>query len=362
MITKPLQHAAVAIVLGLTASLAAAPISHAQIEFVGEANVLTDLTMPFPPGCISLTPPQRPDREDSILFEGVFDVPTLGTDRVDGEVGVTLWRVGCHDAGFSVIMVRLDNFSSDGDVLIPQLYAEAGKVPDGRVPMHVAQLLRSPATGVVGATGEVLSRDGEAFLLAVDPIALDDRAVFTPEDYNGVVSLELYWGDYSLAAPLYAPILLVEYNPSFDLPQFERMPLHGRLSGHYRFDGLPSAGLTLSIGEQVDDSNFVFALFFTYLDGEPLWIAGNTGGQTPGFTAATVPMQRISGGQFINQPGSYTDEADVVRERIGEMTLEALDCNRIAIDFDFSEAGLGRGRLIGERLVRIAGYDCNPWH
>ena len=360
MLTKPLRHAT-ALVLGLTLILAGGPLSHAQIEFVGEANVLTDLTMPFPPGCISLTPPQRPEREDSILFEGVFDVPTLAAERVDGEVGVTIWRVGCHDAGFSVIMVRLDNLSRTGDVLIPQLYAEAGQVSEGRVPMHVAQLLRSPATGEVGATGEVLSNAGEAFLLAVDPLALDDGPVFTPDDYNGVVSLELYWGDYSAVAPLFAPIVLDAYSPSLDPPQFERMPLHGRLSGKYTFAGLPSAGLALSIGEQIDDSNFVFAIFFTYLDGEPFWIAGNTQGQTPGFTTATLPMQRISGGQFINQAGSYSDEADVVREAIGEMTLEALDCNRIAIDFDFGESGLGRGRLIGERLVRIAGYDCNPW-
>jgi len=361
MTANPLRKAAQLLVLGLTMGLIGAPVAQAQIEFVGEANVLTDLSMPFPPGCISLTLPQRPNNADSVLFEGAFDVPSIGADRANAEVGVTIWRMGCHDEGFSVIMVRLDLLSRGGDVLIPQLYAEPGLVPTGRVPMHVAQLLRSPATGLVGATGEVLSRDGEAFLLAVNPLALDSGRLFTPTDYNDLMSLEFYWGDYNVAAPLYEPIVLDEYSPRLDPPQFERMPLHGRLSGKYTFAGLPSAGLALSIAEQPDDSNFVFAIFFTYLDGEPFWIAGNTGGETPGASAVTMAMQRLSGGQFINQPGSYSDEADVLRETIGEMTLEALDCNRIALTYNFDDAGFGSGRLVGERLVRIAGYDCNPW-
>jgi hypothetical protein len=343
----------------MATSLASSAV--AEIEFVGQANVLTDLTMPFPPGCISLTPPQQPANADSILFEGVFDVPTVGAEQADGEVGVTIWRVGCQDEGYSVIMLRLDTLSGHGDVLIPQLFAEPGLVSAGRVPMHIAQLLRGPATGEVGATGELLNPSGEAFMLAVDPLSLDGRGLFTPSDYNGLLSLELYWGDYSRAAPLYEAIVLDEYSPNLDPPQFEHMPLHGRMSGKYTFAGLPSAGLALSIGEQVDDSNFIFAIFFTYLEGQPFWVAGNTVGQTPGFTQATIPMQQVSGGQFINQPSSYSDEADIVREDIGAMSIQALDCNRIAIDYDFSAAGLGQGRLIGQRLVRIAGYDCNPW-
>jgi hypothetical protein len=361
MMTYRCDHPVRALILGLTLSLIGFSQTAAEIAFVGEANVLTDLTMPFPPGCISLTPPQQPASAESIVFEGVFDVPTVGAEQPDAEVGVTIWRVGCQDEGYSVIMLRLDALSSHGDVLIPQVFADPGLVPAGRVPMHVAQLLRSPATGEVGATGEILRASGEAFMLAVDPISLDGTGIFTPNDYNDLLSVELYWGDYSRAAPLYEAIVLDEYSPGLDPPQFERMPLHGRMSGKYTFAGLPSAGLALSIGEQADDSNFIFAIFFTYLEGQPFWVVGNTVGQTPGFTQATLTMQEVSGGQFINQPGSYSDEADIVREDIGTLRIEALDCNRIAIDYDFSAAGLGRGRLIGQRLVRIAGYDCNPW-
>lgn len=361
MMTRSLHTIAQTLIVGLTLSLIGASDATADIEFVGEANVLTDLTMPFPPGCISLTPPQHPASADSVLFEGVYAVPTVGAEHADGEVAVTIWRVGCQDEGFSVIMVRLDKLSSRGEVLIPQLFAEPGLVSAGRVPMHIAQLLRSPATGEVGATGEVLRSSGEAFMLAVDPLSLDGRRLFTPSDYNDLLSVELYWGDYSRAAPLYEAIVLDEYSPRLDPPQFERMPLHGRMSGQYTFAGLPSAGLVLNIGEQSDDSNFIFAIFFTYLNGQPFWVAGNTGGETPGISQPTITMQRLSGGQFINQPGSYSDATDIVREPIGDITIEALDCNRIAVDYDFSAAGLGQGRLIGERLIRIAGYDCNPW-
>ena len=339
-----------------------APVStQAQIALVGEANVLTDTALPFPPGCISLRPPQQPSRADSILFESQWSVPTVGATTADAQVSVKIWRVGCQDEGFSVIMVRLDKLSQRGEVLIPQVFAEPGLVPAGRVPMHKAQLIRNPASGQGGATGEVLRSGGEAFLLAVAPVSLDGRRRFTTADYNDLMSLEFTWRDFNAAAPVLPPIVLDEYSPNLDPPQFNRLPLHGRMSGKYIFEGLPSAGLALSIGEQSDNSNFIFAIFFTYLDGEAFWIAGNTGGKTPGFDRAVMTMERISGGQFINQPGSYTDQADVRREAIGQMTIEALDCNRIALDYDFEAAGLGRGRLIGQRLVRIAGYDCNPW-
>ncbi len=46
---------------------------------------------------------------------------------------------------------------------------------------------------------------------------------------------------------------------SLDPPQFDMPLLHGRMSGQYLFDGIPSTGLQLIVGELADDTNFIFA-------------------------------------------------------------------------------------------------------
>jgi hypothetical protein len=196
----------------------------------------------------------------------------------------------------------------------------------------------------------------------VDPISTDGETIFLPEDYNDIFTLELFWGWLSPeAAPEGELFFIADYDPAADPTQFETQRLHGRMSGQYVFDGIPSTGLQLMVGELVDDSNFVFAIMFTYLDGQPIWLVGNTTGLNPGIGATEVEMLRLTGGEFFGLGPDVFFEDEVQIEVVGSMFIDPLDCNSLLIGYDFSPIGRGSGVLEAERFIRLAGYDCNPW-
>jgi len=229
-----------------------------RVFATGEINVLTDiLHTPYPPGCIALSMPAGPASAENLLYDDFLTVPSIGSVDRDAEVRVTIWRTGCFDEGFSVVMVRLQKVSGDFPVLIPQVWAEAGTVD---FPEHQAQLQRLPASGNVGATGDVVTTAGETFILGVDALSTDGSRLFAPEDYNDTFTLELTWTSFSPdiedAWVLYD---IPSYVESLDPPQFDMPLLHGRMSGQYLFDGIPSTGLQLIVGELADDTNFIFA-------------------------------------------------------------------------------------------------------
>jgi len=325
----------------------------------GEINVLTDLNSPFPPGCIALSLPDAPFSATNELWDEVVMAPSVGSTFNDTEVRVQIWRVGCHDEGFSVVMVRLTQLSGQFAVLVPQVFAEAGTVD---FPMHQAQLLRHPAVGNVGATANDISLDGITYMLGVDPLSLNGETDFWPEDYNDQFTLELFWGDFAASAAQGELFDILPYEPSVDLTQFETPLLHGRMTGNYSFEGIPFTGLQLSVHERVDDTNFIFAAFYTYLNGQPFWVVGSTGGEAPGFPDVELTMLRLTGGEFFGLgPDAFTTD-DVLIEDVGTIFIEPLDCNRILMGYDFSPMGLGTGVLEGRRgEFSIAGYSCNPW-
>lgn len=325
----------------------------------GEINVLTDLNSPFPPGCIALWLPEGPSSTDNMLYNQTVNAPTTGSTTLDARVRVTVWRVGCHDPGHSVVMVHMRKLSGDGDVLVPEVWADAGIVD---VAWHRSQLIGSPAVGNIGATGNYITPQGRTWMLAVDPFSVDDETRFDLDDYNDLFTLELTWFPFAPQAAIDSVLIDIDaYVPQFDPPQFEYPPLHGRMSGQYTIEGIPASGLVLHIGEQSDDTNYAFALFFTYIDGEPAWVAGNTGGMEPGFDLVDLDMQYLVGGEFFGFGPDLFDDADIERIPIGWMSIEALDCNTLLLGYDFTEAGLGSGVAEADRLVRVAGYDCNPW-
>lgn len=327
----------------------------------GEINVLTDLKSPFPPGCVAVSLPQAPASPQNTLHDETLTIPSVNAAQSAAQVRVRIWRTGCHDDGFSVVMVRLEKLSG-GEVLVPTVFAEAGDVG---FPGHLAQLIRHPAVGDVGATGNVINEAGITYMLAVDPFPLDPTSdtTFGPADYNDAFTMELYWGDYAPQADQpFRLFTIFEYEPQIDPPQDEFPALHGRMTGQYTVDGIPSSGVVLQIGEHVDDTLSVTALFFTYIDGGfPFWVIGTQGELQPGTDIVTLDMLELAGGEFITAPpGSFTEE-DIEQFPIGSMTVEALDCNTIRVGYNFSESGLGAGSFDADRLIRTAGYDCNPW-
>ena len=325
----------------------------------GEINVLTDLNSPFPPGCISLWLPDGPSSLDNTLYNRTVWAPTTGSTSLDARVRVTVWRVGCHDPDRSVVMVRMRKVSGDGDVLVPEVWSDAGSVD---IAWHQSRLIGFPAVGDIGATGDYITSAGRTWMLAVDPVSVDEETLFSVEEYNDLFTLELTWFPFAPLASADSVLIDVDaYAPRLDPPQFEYPPLHGRMSGQYTIEGIPRSGLVLQVGELADDTNFVFAIFFTYLDGEPAWVIGNTRGMEPGFDFVDLDMEYLVGGEFFGLGPGLFDDDDIESIPIGWMTIEALDCNTLLLGYDFTETGLGTGVVEADRLIRIAGYDCNPW-
>lgn len=324
-----------------------------------EINVLTDLGTPFPAGCVSVALPEGPVDQENTLVDDFWAVPIVGNDNPSGEVRVTIWRVGCADEGYSVVMVRLENTSDDvnAEVLVPQIYAEAGDVA---VPDHQAQLISRPAPGNVGASANTIPRDGMTYMLVVEPNPLSGDSFFSYPEYNDFFSLELYWGAYT-GFDQFISLDIPEYFPPDDPPQSDPPILNGRYSGQYIVEGLPRQGLVLQVAETEDGENYYFAIFFTYINGDPHWVGGNTLADTPGQNSVTIDMYDLEGGQFVTAiPGSY-GPGDVTQSLVGSITLEAEDCNTLIGDYNFNPGGFGTGSITFERLIRIAGYDCNQW-
>lgn len=331
----------------------------------GEINVLTDLFSPFPPGCVALSLPTAPASPANELFDEVVRAPGVGSSTRDADIRVQIWRVGCADDGFSVVMVRLQKLSGPRPVLVPQVFVDAGQV---EVPFHEGQLITFPAVGNLGAAGNVIPEAGQTFMLAVDPLAIDGATDFLPADYNALFTLELFWGGFSPgAAPVGELFPIAAYEPAIDPPQFSAPLLHGRMNGAYVFEGNANAGLFLNIGEQLSevngelvDTNFVFAAFFSYRNGAPFWTVGGTGPQAPGISSVTMNMVAHTGGEFLSSVPRYSP-GDIVDEAIGTLSLSVVDCNTLRVDYDFRASGLGQDTLTAIRAVRVAGYDCNPW-
>ncbi|PKL95733.1 MAG: hypothetical protein CVV18_04320, partial [Gammaproteobacteria bacterium HGW-Gammaproteobacteria-8] len=231
----------------------------------GELNLLTDLNTPFPPGCLAIDVPEQPASAENLLVDQVVQMPSINSNTRDEPVEVQIWRVACADAGFSVVVVRLHPVNDNALVLVPQLFAGAGNVQN---PFHEAQLIKLPGSGNLGASGSILPVTGSSWMLAVNPVAIDLSTLFLFDDYNEEFTVELNWGSYSTAQPEGVRFVLDRFEATLDPPQFAQPVLHGRYSGQWILDGAPRQGLVLQIAERIVD-NFVFAIFFTYLNDQP---------------------------------------------------------------------------------------------
>lgn len=350
-------------ILALLASVILAVYAQSAHAQAGELNLLTDLNTPFPPGCLSIDLPSQPRTAESILVNETLFVPSLLSSTRDQQVRLTIWRAACADDDFSVVLVRMRHIGNPDDpnlpfVLVPQVFAEAGANVD--FPGHEAQLVRVPGAGNVGASGRFLSTDNTTWMLTVDPVALIGDSFFLPEDYNDSFTVEFNWGSF---APISVPgfvFVLDRFEPELDPPQFDQQVLNGRYTGQWVRPGAERQGLVLQIAELID-RNFVFAIFFTYLDGEPIWVVGNSPAVQVQPGPVTIdPMIVLENGSFITD-AQQTPEDQVDIMVAGNIEIEVVDCNNLRVNYDFTGLGKGAGSMDLVRLIRIAGYDCNPW-
>ena len=339
----------------LAAAVLAVPVASTQAQ-TGELNLLTDLGTPFPPGCLSIDLPEQPPSEAALLVDNDVPAPTLNSNSRDGSVQMQIWRVACDDEDFSVVLVRMSQNAGADPIVVPQVFADAGDV---NLPFHEGQLLLLPGAGNVGATGGIITEAGTTWMLAVDPISIDGLTNFLPQDYNATFTVEFNWGSFATAQPEGTRFVLDQFEPTLDLPQFDQPVLNGRYSGQWVREGAPRQGLFLTVAEQID-TNFVFAAFFTYLDGEPFWFVGNTPARLTQPGPVTIPMLRNANGGFITDP-NQPSPGEVSEESVGSIEIEVIDCNRLRVNYDFSPLGKGSDTMEIVRFARVAGYDCNPW-
>lgn len=306
------------------------------------------LNSAIPHGCLFIDPTTLgtvPPSED-ISFDTLIDVN-------DGDFTarflVRVWRIGCHEPNRSIIILNIRFVAGDDVVRTPIVRIvnlDTNEKNGGSLfywPPSVAFALPHNATSRNRPESTVAS----GHLYIVDPGN-------TPTDvYNfGNIALELLWPDNQIQI---APVF--PYDSELDATQFLEAPLHGRYTGQWTVAGLPRSGLVLQIGEVEPERNFVFAIWFTYLDGAPTWVVGNVDFAL-GDSEVEIPMSILDGGGFITNPGSFTGD-DVAVNSVGTMTLRAIHCNALEADIDFTAGGLGQQSIELRRIIRVAGFDCD---
>jgi hypothetical protein len=302
---------------------------------------------PIPAGCLFAIPTALPVPVEVDLS---YDELVSATD-LDGDaavVRVRVWRFACYEPDRSVVMVNLDIVSGSDALDTPTvtLQDNSNQIVPARL---FYQTGRPPvAAGEAGRadTLQATAIDGVSYV--VEPAVPVTQAF-----YNGFLSLTLDWGN---GQTFFAPVFV--YDAEIDAPQSVAPPFHGRYSGQWTAEGLPRAGLQLLFAEiPFTDRNFVFAVWFTYAGGLPIWVVGNTD-FAAGANEIEIPMLSLVGGDFITRPGSYSGD-DVQVDTIGTMTIRARHCNEIEVDLDFTPVDEGTAVLTLTRLIRIAGYDCD---
>lgn len=326
------------------------------------AQPLTNLDFPYnftqaqivPSGCMAIPPSLMSPPED-VEFDEVISVgsPTQ-------QISIRAWRFGCHEPGRSAIAVSFGvEFGSLTELLAPFVdirSAGSEETIQGEFALFSDQsdleyIFQTSSLPSLNLATRFPFRPDVTFI--VHSISSPDAI----EEYNGELELIL---DFGLADNAPAPITIPisAYQPGIHLPQSELPPFHGRYSGQWVVEGLPNTGLLLQFGEVPGTTrNFVFAIWITYINGQPTWIVGNTDFEI-GSNEIEIEMLSFEGGGFLTDVGGFVED-DIDSTPLGTMTIRANHCNEIEADIDLSMGDLGTTNLTLSRLIRIAGYDCD---
>lgn len=319
------------------------------------------LNKKVPHGCFGDTPVFTSALQPSrwIITNDVNRMLVDETIAVDDEnrdgtnLRIRMWRLGCHEPGRSAIML---NFN-----------IEEGPINSLDMPF-IRLSVPGSEDDFIGNTSLHSSGIFDSFIVDTPSLAElteleDDGITYILDSWSSGLSVEQYNSD--LDVEMLFPgsqtfeTVIPAYDPEMHLTSFRFQDFSGRHSGQWVAEGLPRTGLVLQVGEIAPERNFIFAIWFTYLDGEPIWLAGNTDISRFGDYEATIDLFSFEGGNLITDTGSYTAE-QVSNNYFGTMNLRVIHCNLLEADIDFSDTGFGiENGLQLTRLVRIAGYDCD---
>ena len=339
--------------------------ANAQSGFAFPSNY--DVVSAVPRGCLTITPLVMGVPSDQVILDGVVtqpvQVPGLPFTR-DVDVRVRVWRHGCHEPNRSAILMHVSFPNGIPDDLSGNVIARPvvslrnrGQEDIDLFPVLWNQSVGEVFGSVIGIFGLApLFDDGITYLLDTQSHdVVGDELDDLIRRYNGggeLVITNITGGENVVTATIPA------YDVSLDLPQRSKPVFTGRMTGNWIAEGLPSSGLILQVGEVPrQERNFLFAIWFTFIDGMPVWLADNK--DIPIDTnEITLDMALFEGGELFTAPNSFTNQ-DVSSEILGTMNLRMINCNEIEMTTDFSQSGFGTSTLKLVRLVRVAGYDCD---
>jgi hypothetical protein len=97
-----------------------------------------------------------------------------------------------------------------------------------------------------------------------------------------------------------------------------------QLNGLWVSDDWQSQGLSLHTGIRPDQSEYLFASFYIYKEGQPFWVAGNID-MDIGSDSISIPLSEYMGSSFLaDDPGNETEQ-----NYFGDLTITPQTCNSI---------------------------------
>ena len=181
------------------------------------------------------------------------------------------------------------------------------------------------------------SRYDHTFAFALDP-APGTTLTLTRHSLRGVIS-----------HPDYDRVLLFLEHVATRRPglyELAEQPTAGfNLAGIWHDPEIASQGMVVTTGERQDGSEYQFITFYTYEDGQPLWLAG-LNEMSLGQSLVVTDLYRYQGGQM------FSGDASPQQEVFGSLSLELLACNQVEVIFSHVQQA---DRLF--TLERIENYD-----
>ena len=347
---------------------------------LANSNFVSNPFLPYPPACTHppiADGPVDAEPQTAPFFDDTIMQPAWQTGEWI-EVRLKAFRSRCSEQGRSLIWLEFS---------LPTKYA--GRAIELPLPWIVAeppdswsrllQLVTEP-----GGWGSGLQFDRELTLLVSQPLGLEEyrdssverRWLFLLDNLSPVSEWGIYYGRGLTAAEYNSRFSLKLYSVPHELTievpataelfpgPLPRLPLSGRHSGTWVIAGAADQGFQLAISEQVGERHdyspgvpdlplVLFLSQYTFdSQGEMLWLTG-VAEFNPGASAVTVPIVKVSNGQFR---GGQTAS----RTTVGSVTLTSNSCNDLTFDYDYSNLGLGTGSRRMQRLFSLetAGYDC----
>ncbi len=130
------------------------------------------------------------------------------------------------------------------------------------------------------------------------------------------------------------------------------LPLSGHQSGLYHDPERSGEGINVLIAT-LGERRFIFVTWFTYHDGNPLWLVGNIDFQN-GDDQVQIPLFRTSGTGF----GEFFNADDVELTPWGTISIAFPSCGHLAGSYQSDDTAFGSGTLMLEQLVGISGLAC----